>query len=819
MFQDLRYGARTLSRKPGFTFLAILTLALGIGANTAIFSVVNAALLKPLPYENPDQLVMIWESNRELAKDHENPSPGAFLDAREQTAVFDSVTAWFETARTLQDEYDAEQVNSAQVSVEFFTTLRAKAALGRVFQRDEITGVAHNGAGQYASGDRLVVISDRLWRRRFGADPALVGKKIKINGHEWQVLGVMPAGFDMPHHEVELWEPWGIEQSYGSARFPDGPPRDWRFLRVLARLKPGVSAEHAQVLLDSLSTTMAERYPKTNRGWRMYLTAFHDEVVGLARPPLLMLLAAVALVLLVACANVAGLLMARAMARRHEIAVRSALGASRLRLARQLLTESVILALLSGALGLALASACRDLLVSMAPADTPRIDQVAIDGRVLVFALLVSVATGIVFGLIPALKGSRTDPGFALKESGVKGATSGPSNHRFLKTMVVAEIAVALALAVGAGLLTRSFMRLLRADPGFDPKNLLTMHITLDGAAYRGRAAEYYRRLIERLESLPGVVSAAAVTTLPMSDVGVDFDRPYWREGEPEPGAGADKVDIRMATPGYFKTMGMALTRGRQFTDQDRRDTPAVIIVNESLAAKVWPNEDPVGKRLMIDYNRGKYLYEVVGVTRGVSYYGLRSRPQPELFIPHAQNAYLPMNIVVRTGPYPTQLIKVVKDELRAIDPAQPAHNLVTMEQFIARSLAPDRFSMRLLGLLSALALILAATGVYGVMSYSVNQRMREFGVRMAMGAQAVDVTRLVLKQGLNLTLIGVAVGVAAALALTRLMKTMLFGVSAHDPATFVTIILALAVVALLACYLPARRAARIDPMVALRSE
>jgi len=528
------------------------------------------------------------------------------------------------------------------------------------------------------------------------------------------------------------------------------------------------------------------------------------------------LFAAVAMVLLIACANVAGLLMARAAARQREIAVRSALGASRLRLMRQLLTESVILALLGGVLGLALTGACLDLLVALAPANVPRIDQITVDGRVLAFTMIVSVVTGIVFGLFPALKGSRTELTSALKEGGAGG---GLSHHRFLKTMIVAEIAIALALMAGAGLLTRSFMRLLKADPGFDPKNLLTMHITLDGMAYRGRATEYYQQLIQKLESLPGVVSAAAVTTLPMSDVGVDFDRPYWREGDPEPGGEGDKVDIRMATPGYFKTMGMTLIKGRQFTDQDRRDTPAVIIVNESMAGKVWPNEDPIGKRLMVDYNRGKYAYEVVGVTRGISYYGLRSRPRPELFIPHAQNAYLPMNVVVRTATDPAQLVNAVKDALRALDPKQPAHNLVTMEQFIARSLAPDRFAMWLLGLLSTLALLLTATGVYGVMSYAVNQRTREFGVRMAMGAQTGDVARLALKQGIELTLLGVMLGVAGALALTRLMKNLLFGVSAADPATFMTIALLLTLVAMLACYVPARRAARVDPLVALRHE
>ena len=819
MFQDLRYGSRTLLRKPGFTLIAVTTLALGIGANTAIFSVVNAALLEPLPYENPDRLMMVWESNRELAKDHNNPAPGNYLDLREQKTVFDSVTAWFETARTLQGEYDAEQVTSAQISVEFFQTLGARAASGRVFQPGETTGVAHDGASQYASGDRVVVIGDELWRRRFGADPALVGKMITINGLEWRVLGVMPAGFAMPDKRIDLWEPWSIERSYGPARFPEGPPRDWRFLKTLARLKPGITVEQAQSHLDSLSTTLAERYPKTNRGWRLNLTPLHDEMVGATRLPLLALLAAVALALLVACANIAGLLMARAAARHREIAVRTALGASRFRLIRQLGAESVILALLGGALGLGLAYACRDLLVSMAPEDTPGIAQVAIDGRTLVFTLVVSILTGIVFGLAPALSGAKIDLTTALKVGGAPGTGSGPSYHRFLKTVIVAEIAVALSLLAGAGLITRSFINLLQADPGFNPKNLLTMHITLNAAAYRGRVTDYYRRLIERLEATPGVVSAAAVTTLPMSNVGVDFDRPYWREGDAEPGGEADKVDVRMATPGYFRTMGMTLIRGRQFTDQDRIDTPAVIIINESMAARVWPNEDPIGKRLMIDYNRGKYPYEVVGVTGGVSYYGLRSRPQPELFIPHAQNPYLPMNVVIRANADPTQLIKVVKDHLRSLDPAQPAHNLATMEQFIDRSLAQDRFLMRLLGLFSILALVLATIGIYGVMSYAVNQRAYEFGVRMAIGAQSADVARMVLKQSLKLTLTGVAIGLAGSLALTRLIKSLLHDVSATDPATFVTAALLLTIAALLAAYIPARRAANVDPMIALRRQ
>ncbi len=762
--------------------------------------------------------MMVWEANGELSKNRDQPSPGNYLDLREQRALFHSITAWFETARTLQSEHDSEQVNSAQVSVEFFQTLGVGAALGRVFQPGEITGVSHDGAGQYASGDRVVVISDSLWRRRYGADPALVGKKITINGQEWQVLGVLPAGFAMPSLKVDLWEPWNLAGSYGPPRFPEGPPRDHRFLSVLARLQTGVTRAQAQAQLDSFSSGLAERHPKTNKGWRLHLTPFYDEVVGATRLPLLGLFAAVGLVLLIACANVAGLLMARAAARQREMALRTALGAGRWRLIRQLLTESTLLSLGGGALGLALTYIFRDVLLALAPADIPRIEQVTIDGRVLLFTLCASVVTGIIFGLLPALKSTRHELAATLKEGGAGGMT-GLFQHRFLSTMIVAEIAVTLVLLAGAGLLTRSFRHLLQTDPGFATKNLLTMHITLNSAAYRGRAADYYRQLIARLEALPGVASASAISTLPMSDVGVDFDRPYWREGDPEPGGEADKVDIRMATPGYFKTMNMTLLKGRQFTDQDRRETPAVIIVNESLAAKVWPNQDPLGQRLVIDYNRGNYAYEVVGVTRGISYYGLRSRPRPEVFIPHAQNAYLPMNVVIRTTTDPAQLTQAVKDELRALDPAQPAHNLATMEQLLARSLAPDRFSTWLLALLSMLALLLAATGIYGVMSYVVNQRKHEFGIRLALGAQSADLLRLILQQGLRLTLTGLTLGVLGALALTRLLKGLLFGVSAADPATYLGVALLLAAVALLACYLPARRAMRVDPLVALRHE
>lgn len=819
MIQDIRFGIRMLLKHKYLTLMAVLTLGLGIGANTAIFSIVNAVLLNPLPYDRPEQLLVIHDTNPELGRDGEGSSPGNYLDLRKQTEVFDSVTAWFTTARTIQGDLDAEQLISAQVSVEFFHTLRAQPALGRVFQPGEISGIANDGAGQYASGERVAIISDRLWRRRFGANPDVIGKKITINGLEWELMGIMPAGFAMPNLEVDLWVPWNIAEGYKPPRFPAGPPREARFLDSLARLKPGVTQQQAQSLLDSFSKALAEQHPEANRGWGMRLTPLYEEVVGASRPALLLLFIAVGLVLLLACINVAGMLLARSLKRQSEIAVRSALGATRPRLLRQLLTESLLLALLGGLTGLAIAYAGLDQLVAMAPADLPRSEQIAVDGRVLVFTLAMTVLTGIVFGLFPAWKGTQTSLTSALKDGGTRGATGNRSHHRMLNAIVVTEVALALVLLAGAGLMTRSIIKLFHTNPGFETKNLLSLHINLDGTVYRGRAALYYRQLIERLEGLPGVVSAAAVSTLPMSDVGVDFDRPYWREGEPEPGGEAEQVAIRMATPGYFKTMGIPLLQGRYISEQDRRDTPDVLMVNETIAAKVWPNENPVGKRLMIDYRGGKYPYEVIGVTSGISYYGLKSQPKSEVFIPHAQNAYLPMNVVIRTATDPVQMLQTIKTEVARLDPAQPGHNFVTMDELVSRSIAADQFLLKLLGLLSLVALLLAATGIYGVMSYTITQRTHEIGVRMALGAQQKDVLWMTISRGMVLTLLGVTIGLGAALALTRLMKGLLYGVSATDPTTFVAIVLLLILVILPACYLPARRATKVDPMIALRHD
>ncbi|HKU73504.1 MAG TPA: ABC transporter permease [Pyrinomonadaceae bacterium] len=814
--QDLRYGFRRLIHKPGFTLVVILILALGIAANTAIFSVVNSVLLAPLPYEDPDRLVVVKEQNPAKTVERNSVSPGNFLDLQ-QERLFDSVTAFYETATTLQGQQDTEQLATAQVSVEFFQTLGVKPALGQPFS-SEINGAAFE-VGRFLSGDRLVVISDGLWKRRYASDPLIIGKKITLNSSDWEVVGVMPAGFSIPSKETDVWLPWDIARTYNAQRFPQGPPRDWRFLNTIGRIKDDTSTEETERRLSLFFGGLSEKFPETNRGWTAGITPLHEEVVSSSRLILLVLSGAVGMVLLLACANVAGLVLAQSTTRKREFALRLALGASRARVVRQQLTESFMLALTSGVIGVVLAWVGLDLLLSLAPVDTPRINEVAIDARALLFALAISITTAVVFGLLPALKSSKAELFTTLKDAGTRGLTGRLSNHRLRNAVVIAEVSLALVLVTCAGLFVRSFVQLISIDPGFNSENLLTMHITLDGATYGRRAGEYYKQVIERLESLPSVTSAAAVSTLPMSDVGVDFTRPYWREGDAEPVGDGEKVAVRMATPGYFKTMGISLLQGRSFTEQDRRDTGAVIMVSKSMADKVWPNENPVGKRLMLDYNRGKYGYEVVGVTSGIRYYGLKAEPRPEVFIPHAQNAYLPMNLVVRTASDPNRLAESIKAQVREVDPTQAVSNVRTMETLVSRSVATDRFSMWLLGLLASLALALATTGLFSLLSYFVSQRTHEIGVRMALGARQHDIFRLVLGQGALLLAAGLAIGLGVSFICVRLFSSLLFEISPTDPLTFMVTPALLSLAALLACYIPARRATKVDPLVALRAD
>jgi putative ABC transport system permease protein len=816
--QDLRFACRRLRQKPVFTIGVVLILALGIGANTAVFSVVNSVLLAPLPYDQSEKLVVIKETNPAKTFEPANVSPANFVDLQTQETTFDSVTAWYDTVSTIQIGQNVEQVPAAQVSTAFFKVLRTYPALGRVFQPGEISGAAFE-TGQYLSGDRVVVISDSFWRRTLGADPNVIGRMITINRNEWQIIAVMSPDFSMPRKETELWIPWDIARTYNSTRFPQGIPRDWRFLKVLGRLKPTVSNTEAQSRLASFYDGLAERYSATNRGWSALSVPLYDEVVRSSRLILFVLLGAVTMVLLLACANVAGLILAQSADRQREFSLRLALGASRLRLIRLVLTESFLLAFIGGLVGVGVARLVLNTLLSLAPLDAPRLNEVTVNARVLIFAVLLSVGAAIVFGLLPALKVSGSNLIATLKSAGIQGVAAGTPNLRLRNVLVVAEVSLALVLITCAGLFVSSFVRLVSVNPGFDSKNLLTMHITLDGAAYDRRAAEYYRQLIERIEAMPEVTSAGAVTTLPMSDVGVDFTRPYWRKGDPEPKGDGEKVAVRMATPGYFQTMGIPLREGRNFNEYDRRETAAVMLVNKSMAEKVWPGESAVGKQLLLDYNRGKYPYEVVGVTEDLRYYGLKKEPVPEVFIPHAQNAYLPMNVVVRTHSDPAGLIETIKAQVRALDANQPVSNVITMDQLVSRSVATERFAMWLLGSLASLALLLATTGLFSLLSYLVSRRRHELAIRVALGAQHRDISKLVLSQGATLVFAGIGLGLLASFICTRFFASLLYEVGPTDPLTFVTTPALFSLVAALACYIPARRATKVDPSMALKAD
>jgi putative ABC transport system permease protein len=801
--QDLRYAIRSLSRTPGFSLVVILILAVSIGANTVIFSLVDSVLLKPLPYPESERLVMIWDHNTEQLKDHEGPAPGNVLDWRARNKVFTGVGAWREESLALITDVDAEEIPAARVTVDFFPVLGTKALHGRTFRPEEVETQA-----------KSVVISHWLWASRFGSDPSVVGRKITLAGESYEVIGVMPAEFAVPSTEIGLWRPWNFNLGYAHL---GSPPRDFRFLFVVARLAPGVSVERAEEDMKGLAAQLAQDFPEENAGWTVEVVPLQEELVGQSRQAILVLFGAVGFVLLIACANIAALMLVRALGRRQETAIRLVLGASRFHLIRQFLIQSVLLGLLGGALGAVLAYAGLDLLLSIQSGEIPRAEEIAIDGRILAFTFLVSLVAGILFGLAPALQSVRTRLTDSLKGGGGRGGTTGRAARRLRNALAVAEVAVALVLLIGAGLLIRSFVRLQSVDPGFNPENVLTMRISLRSDVYGdGGAVPYYEQLVERIEALPGVVSAAAVTGLPMNLKTIDFERPYWHEGTPQPESNGPVVSIRIATPDYFKTLGMTLLRGRDFTPQDREETQPVLVVNETAAQTIWPGQDPLGKRLVVDY-RGVYTYEVVGVVRDTRFYGLRGGIKPEVFTPHAQVPYLPMSVVVRTAVEPMTLAQQVREVARGLNRAQPVYEVTTMEKLVSRSVARDRLSTSLLGVLALVALLLAALGIYGLLAYGVRQRTQEIGVRLALGARRSTVLGLIVGESLKLTLLGTVIGLFLAVGLTRLMASLLFGIEPTDLTTFAGVSLLLVATALLAGYLPARRATQVDPVVALR--
>lgn len=809
LFKDIRFGIRSLLKRPGFTAIAVITLALGIGANSAIFSVVYAIVLRPLPYRDSDRLVVIWGNLHKTGLDEIEISAPEFKDFTNQCKVFDQIAAYAAQGVNLISVEEPERLRGASVSASLFPTLGQDALRGRTFIAEE---------DQFGH-DPVVILSHALWQRRFGADSAIVNKTINLDGRATTVVGVMPAGFHFPDKDTELWTPLAI-----SPELLTENNRGSHFLNVIARLRPSVTLPQAQTDIDTVTARLSQEHrPTYPGGFSTTLRSLHEDTVGNLRRAMFVLLAAVGLVLAVACANVAHLRLANLTARYKEIAIRSALGANRARVVRQFLTESLLLSSLGGTLGLLLAIWGVQVLVALIPRDTPRLEEIKLDYRVVLFTLGISVLTGILFGLAPALQAAKTDLNEALKEGG-RGGTEGLRRLRLRSLLVISEFALALLLLIGAGLMIKSFRRLQEVKPGFEPANLLTMRLALPQAKYPEfqKSKEFFDQLLEHLKARPAVKSVAAINLLPFGGSG--SDRSFLIEDQPvAPGDPHPDEQIRFVSAGYFSTMGIPLLKGRDFTERDLPDTPQVAIINQALARKYWPNQDAIGKRISFSTRDPKW-YQIVGVVGNVKHRGLDIEDKPEFYIPFLQPLFAdsnvqPMYVVVRTSTAPFAAASVVRNEVAAIDRDQPVSNMLTMDQRIADSVAPRKFNMFLLGMFAALALLLAALGIYGIMAFSVAQRTHEIGVRMALGARAGDVLKLVLRSGFKLALIGIALGLGAAFAVTRLMTALLFNVSATDPTTFVIDALVLAVVALFACYIPARRATKVDPLVALRYE
>ena len=813
LVQDLRYGLRTLAKNPGFTTVAVLTLALGIGANTAIFSVVNAVLLRPLPFAAPHQLVTVV-STRLRGNVPDNASYPDFADWRAQNHVFSQMAACNTDNFTLTSQGEAMHIQGAIVSADLFSLLGVKPVLGRAFLPDEDKLPAANGAF-------AIILSHRLWRERFSADPGIVGRTIEIDNRNFTVVGVMPAGFQFPiqAEPADFWMTMAINFVTAPGQPSMADQRGAHFLDVVARLKPRVSQAEAQAEMSTIVGRLNKQYPDiAPRG--VEVVPEIDRVAGPARLALLILLAAVGCVLLIACANVANLMLARGASRQKEMAVRGALGAGRGRIIRQFLAESVLLALLGGVLGSALGLWGISGLISLLPVDIPRLTGARLDSAVLLFTALVSMLTGILFGLAPAVQVSRLDFVESLKGGG-RGLSEGFQRSRGRGLLVVADVAVAAVLLVGAGLLINSFLRLQRVDPGFNPHRVLTFKMDLPYVRYSGLSqTQFFERAIERLSHLPGVLSASAVLPLPLD--GDEVGTVLTIEGHPVAETNRPRTGYSWVEPGYFRTVGIPLMKGRDFTAADDLEATPAVIINETLARQFFPQQDAIGKRIKPGIDNGYKtapLREIVGVVGDVRQYGLASAPGPEVYVPLAQSPLGSMNFVVHTDVDPLSVVGTVRQEMAEMDKNLPFYGVKTFHEYLGQGFAQPRFLTLLFGLFAALALALAAVGLYGLVSYFASQRTHEIGIRMALGAEERDVLRLVVGQGFKLTILGVAVGIAGSFALTRFLSSLLYGVKPTDPLTFIAVSLTLCAVALTASYIPARRAASVDPMVALRYE
>ncbi|HEX8283358.1 MAG TPA: ABC transporter permease [Pyrinomonadaceae bacterium] len=817
--QDVRFGLRTLLKRPGFTLVAVVTLALGIGANSAIFSVVNAVVLRPLPYAAPERLVALWGNLNQKGFEELEVSAPEYADFRGRGAhVFEDVAAYYESGFNMTGAGEPERIQGVRATASLFSTLGVAPLTGRAYTEEE----DRPGAPDVA------VISHSLWRRRFNSDPSVVGKSVTLDGRPTTIVGVMRADFHFPNNDADVWKPAAFDADLLS---PNN--RGSHFLNAVARLKEGFTPARANTEVAALARAQgAENAGNYPRGFGASVRPLAEEVVGPSvRTSLFVMLGAVGLVLLIACANVANLLLARASSRRKEVAVRTALGAGRARIMRQLLTESVLLSLAGGGAGLMLALWGVDLLVALAPEGTPRVAEVGLDARVILFTFGVSLLTGVVFGLAPALHASKVDLNESLKEGG-RGGGEGAGRGRLRGLLVVGEFALALVLLAGAGLLVKSFTRVLDERPGFDARGVLTMRLVLPESKYKSYDAHraFYSSLFERLRRLPGVEAVGANNLLPLNGSG--GSRTFLIEGRPVP-AGQPKPEeqLRYVTPGYFAAMRVPVLRGRDFDERDVQTAPRVAVVSRSMAERHWPGEEAVGKRLAYagigrGHDEKPEWIEVVGVVGDVKHRGLDLESKPEIYVPVHQPLFanrptppLSLYVAVRTSGDPAALAPVVRREVAAVDPEQPLANVRTMEERLAESVAQRRFNMTLLGVFACVALLLAGVGVYGVMAYAVARRTHEIGIRVALGAQRGDVVRLVLRQGMWLALAGVGLGVVGAYAATRLMSGLLYGVSPTDPLTFLGVSALLTAAALLACLLPARRATKVDPMVALRYE
>jgi putative ABC transport system permease protein len=807
LIQDVRYGWRVLRKSPGFSMVAILTLALGIGANTAIFSVVDSALIRPLPYPNANRLTMVWERRLPDGETQNVTSPATFLHWREQNRVFDQLAACFNGTGILTGGDSPERLAVQNVSPNLFSMLGVNAALGRTLQSSQ---------DSKDDSEAVAVLSFEFWQRRFGSNPRIVGADIRLDGKPYRVVGVMPRGFQFFVKQgsfgqklPELWVPMNFSEKSRS--------RHGRYLQVLGLLHSGVTLPQAQSQMTSLASSLEAQDPESMKNWSVNLVPLRTQLVGDIRPALQVLLGAVGLVLLIACTNVATLLLARAKSRSHEIAIRVALGAKPKRVIRQVLTESFLLAALGGVAGLLLARWGADALLSLAPKNLIPLDGVQVDTRLLVFTVAASLFTGLLFGSVPAFQAARARPNEDLKEGGWSGR-QGVHSRRTRNLFVVAEIALALVLLAGSGLLIRSFARLMAVDPGFQAKGLLTARVELPSSKYNTdeKISEFYAQLLERIRQLPGVRSASADSFLPFTGIiagtGVEV------EGRPQiPIAEQPTVDVAVVEPQFFETMGIPLLRGRSFTDREAREVSHKAVISHAMAQQLWPNEDPIGKHVTIHMKNQDVPSEVIGMVGDVKHAGLDAELHPTAYWPHPELAFSFMTLVVRADGDPMALAPAIRDVVRSLDQDQPVVDMSSMEGLLSLSLARARFSTVMLGVFAGMALLLAIIGIYGVVSYGVAERTREIGIRVALGAQQTDVTQMILREGLVLAGSGVAIGIGVALAVTRLMVSLLFATSANDPATFAGVAGLLVAVAVFACCIPARRAARVDPIEALR--